>query len=78
MNKTDYTEQLRESAKTKRWMTAERVPPVDMNRLTHQLRYQAAGLALDITIRTDPERRTVSFLCSEKGKRADGTPVRPH
>jgi hypothetical protein len=55
--KADYTQVLQ---RTEEWHTAK-VPPWDMNRLTHQLRYQAERLHLGITIHTNKEAKTVSF-----------------
>jgi hypothetical protein len=62
-----YTDALRASAASGHWQTAEGVAPEDMNSLTHKLRYQAEQLRLLITIHTDPEKGTVSFLCSPEG-----------
>jgi hypothetical protein len=60
-NRTDYTDALEAGATSGRWQTARNVDPEDVNRLTHQLRYQAARLGLEITIATDTDERTVSF-----------------
>jgi hypothetical protein len=63
----DFTEPLKFSAATAHWQTAREVKPEDMNSLTHRLRYQAEKLGLLITIHSDPERGTVSFLTSKGG-----------
>jgi len=44
------------------WHTARGVPAGDMNRLTHQLRYQAEKLGLEIQIETNKTAHTVSFI----------------
>jgi len=56
--KADYQEVL---AHIGTWHTA-RVPVDDMNRLTHQLRYQAEKLGLEIHINSNKEAKTVSFI----------------
>jgi len=58
----DYSRQLAQSAEEVSWKTADDVAPSDVSNLTHQLRYQASRLGLDITIRTSRKYRTVSFL----------------
>jgi len=63
----DYSQSLTDSAQSHMWKTAEGITPSDFSRATHRLRYQAAKLGLEITIRTDRSRRTVSFLTWEEG-----------
>jgi hypothetical protein len=64
LQRSDYTSILDEAADTGKPYTAEDVPPEDMARLTHQLRYQAAKLGLAIKIYTDKQKRTVKVVCA--------------
>jgi hypothetical protein len=57
--KADYEDVL---SQLDTWHTARDVPPDDMNRLSHQLRYQAERLGLTIHVETNKQARTVSFI----------------
>ena len=46
--------------------TAHGVPIEDMNRLTHQLRYQADKLGLIIHIEANKEAKTVTFTTKRR------------
>lgn len=61
--KPNYAPDLLRSTETGEYQTAEGVPPTDFARLTHQLRYQANKLGLDIHIVSDRQKGKVSFRC---------------
>lgn len=61
----DYSKVLTESATDHKWKTAHDVDPSDFSRTTRRLRYQAGQLGLEISITTDKQNRTVSFLSWE-------------
>jgi hypothetical protein len=70
--KVDYSSGLAKSVADHQWQTAQNVDPSDFSRITHRLRYQAAQLGLEITIQTDRQERTVSFLAWKAGKLPTG------
>jgi len=65
MKGVDYSEILTESSTDHKWKTAHDVDPSDFPRVTRRLRYQASQLGLEISITTDKQNRTVSFLSWE-------------
>jgi len=70
--KADYSSGLAKSVADHQWQTAQNVDPSDFSRITHRLRYQAAQLGFEITIQTDRQDRTVSFLAREASKPPTG------
>lgn len=65
----DYSQVLVESATDHCWKTAHNVDPPDFSKVTRRLRYQAGQLGLKISITTDRQKRTVSFLTGREGDR---------
>ena len=64
MKNVDYSQDLIKSAEDQCWKTAQDVNPSDFARITRRLRYQAGQLELEISIQTDRQNRTVSFLAN--------------
>lgn len=64
MKNVDYSQDIIKSADDGCWKTARDVNPSDFAQITRRLRYQAGQLELEISIQTDRQNRTVSFLAN--------------
>lgn len=67
MKSADYSQVLTQSSVDHCWKTAHDVKPPEFPQVTRRLRYQAGQLGLEISILTDKQNRTVSFLSWETG-----------
>jgi hypothetical protein len=70
--KDQYTDAIHESCSKGIWKTARDVDPIDMDSVSHKIRYRTKRLGLQVTITTDKEERTVSFLVTVKGNDSSG------
>jgi hypothetical protein len=59
-----YVAALQDSHARGIWKTALHVEPSEMDSVSHKIRYRARQLGLSVTINTDKEEHTVSFLAS--------------